>query len=51
MERTLVAGVVMLATTYLLGEEANRLAGVQAELVTMVLTPSLGIERARQVAS
>jgi AcrR family transcriptional regulator len=51
MERTLVAGVVMLATTYLLGEEANRLAGVQAELVTMVLTPYLGIERARQVAS
>lgn len=51
MERTLVGGVAMLATTYLLGEEANRLAEVQSELVVMVLTPYLGIEGARQVAS
>jgi AcrR family transcriptional regulator len=51
MERTLVAGVVMLATTYVLGEEASRLAEVQSELVAMVLTPYLGIEGARRVAS
>jgi AcrR family transcriptional regulator len=51
MERTLVAGVVMLATTYVLGEEAWRLTEVQSELVAMVLTPYLGIEGARRVAS
>lgn len=51
MERTLVAGVVMLATTYLLGEEASRLAEVQSEMVAMVLTPYLGIEGARRAAS
>jgi AcrR family transcriptional regulator len=51
MERTLVAGVVMLATTYLLGEEASRLAEVESEMVAMVLTPYLGIEGARLAAS
>ena len=51
MERTLVAGVVMFATTYLLGEEASRLAEVQSDLVAMVLTPYLGLERARLTAS
>lgn len=51
MERTLVAGVVMLAMTYLLREEASRLVEVQSELVVMVLTPYLGIEKARFAAS
>lgn len=51
MERMLVAGVVMLATTYLLSEEAGRLAGVETEAVEMVLAPYLGIEQARSLAA
>jgi AcrR family transcriptional regulator len=51
MERTLVAGLVIRALTYLLGEEAGRLAEVQAELVEIVLIPYLGLEGARLAAA
>lgn len=49
-ERTLVAGVVMLAEMHLLGEEASRLPAVEAEAVEMVLTPYVGSSRAHSLA-
>jgi AcrR family transcriptional regulator len=51
MERTLVAGVVMIVSTHLLSEEAERLADLEAEAVEMVLTPYIGLDRARLVAA
>ena len=50
-ERALVAGVVMLATTYVLGEDGSGLSEIQAEAVEMVLAPYIGIDRARLVAA
>ncbi len=51
MERALVAGVVMLATTYVLGEDSDRLSEIRAEAVEMILTPYIGTDRARLVAA
>jgi AcrR family transcriptional regulator len=51
MERTLVAGVVMIASTHLLSEEAEQLVDVETEAVEMVLAPYIGLDRARQVAA
>jgi AcrR family transcriptional regulator len=50
-ERTLVAGVVMLVAIHLLAEEATLLPTVRAEAIEMVLTPYIGIRRARELAS
>jgi AcrR family transcriptional regulator len=50
-ERTLVAGVVMLATVHLLAEEAADLSRVAAEAIEMVLAPYLGASEARQLAT
>jgi hypothetical protein len=50
-ERTLVAGVVMLAAVHLLGEDRSGLAAVEAEAIEMVLAPYLGVPRARELAS
>ena len=50
MERALVAGVVMIAMTHLLSEDAGHLPGLVPEAVEMVLTPYIGTRRARSVA-
>lgn len=50
-ERTLVAGVVMIASVHLLAEEADQLSDVAPEAVEMVLTPYIGTRRARYVAT
>jgi hypothetical protein len=50
-ERTLVAGVVMLASVHLLAEGDSGLPGVEAEAIEMVLTPYVGGGRAREFAS
>jgi AcrR family transcriptional regulator len=50
MEGTLVAGVVMIVSSHLLGEEAGRLPTVESEVVEMLLTPYIGGNRARLVA-
>ena len=50
-ERTLVAGVVMIASTQLLGEEADQLPRLAPEAVEMVLTPYVGARRARFIAT
>jgi AcrR family transcriptional regulator len=50
-ERTLVAGVVMIASIQLLGEEADQLPGLAPEAVEMVLTPYVGARRARFLAT
>ena len=49
-ERTLVAGVVMIASIQLLAEEADRLPRLAPEAVEMVLTPYVGARRARSLA-
>ncbi len=49
-ERTLVAGVVMIASIQLLGEEADQLPRLAPEAVEMVLTPYVGTRRARSLA-
>jgi AcrR family transcriptional regulator len=49
-ERTLVAGVVMLVSILLLGEEGGRLAEMESDAVEMLLTPFIGVEEARAVA-
>ena len=51
IERTLVAGVVMIASVQLLSEEADQLPGLAPEAVEMVLTPYIGARRARSVAT
>jgi AcrR family transcriptional regulator len=51
MERTLVAGVVMIAMTHLLSEDADSLPSLAPEAVEMVLTPYIGSRRARRIAS
>lgn len=50
-ERTLVGGVVLIASEQLLAEEAHRLPGLATETVEMVLTPYLGSREARRVAA
>jgi AcrR family transcriptional regulator len=50
MERTLVAGVVMMASSRLLAEEADVLPDLAPEAVEMVLTPYLGSRAARLAA-
>jgi AcrR family transcriptional regulator len=50
-ERTLVAGVVMLATVHLLAEEAADLSRVAAEATEMVLAPYMGPREARWLAT
>jgi AcrR family transcriptional regulator len=50
-ERTLVAGVVMLASTRLLHEDAWELPALAAEATEMVLTPYIGSSKAREVAA
>lgn len=50
-ERTLVAGVVMMASTRLLHEDARELPNVAAEATEMVLMPYVGARRAREVAT
>jgi AcrR family transcriptional regulator len=50
-ERTLVAGVVMIASIHLLSEEADQLPQIAPEAVEMVLTPYIGTRRARYVAA
>ena len=49
-ERTLVAGVVMIASIQLLAEEADQLPRLAPEAVEMVLTPYVGARRARSLA-
>jgi AcrR family transcriptional regulator len=51
MERTLVAGVVMIALTHLLSEDAGSLPGLVPETVEMVLTPYVGSRSARSIAT
>ncbi len=51
MERTLVAGVVMIASVQLLEEEGSRLPELSGEAVEMVLTPYVGTRRARRIAA
>ena len=51
MERTLVSGVVMIAMDHLLSEEADHLPGLAPEAVEMVLTPYVGLPRARSIAT
>jgi AcrR family transcriptional regulator len=51
MERTLVAGVVMIAMTHLLSEDADSLPSIAPEAVELVLTPYIGARRARSIAS
>jgi AcrR family transcriptional regulator len=51
MESTLVAGVVMIAMTHLLSEDADSLPGIAPEAVELVLTPYIGARRARSIAS
>jgi AcrR family transcriptional regulator len=50
-ERTLVAGVVMIASIQLLSEEASQLPHLAPEAVEMVLTPYVGARRARSIAT
>lgn len=50
-ERTLVAGVVMIASIQLLSEEADQLPRLAPEAVEMILTPYIGARRARFVAT
>jgi AcrR family transcriptional regulator len=50
-ERTLVAGVVMIASIHLLSEEADQLPLLAPEAVEMVLTPYIGARRARHIAT
>ena len=50
MESTLVAGVVMMASSHLLAEEADMLPGLAPEAVEMVLTPYLGSSAASRAA-
>jgi AcrR family transcriptional regulator len=50
-ERTLVAGVVMIASVQLLSEEAGALPDLAPEAVEMVLTPYVGARRARSIAA
>jgi hypothetical protein len=50
-ERTLVAGVVMIASIHLLSEEADQLPRLAPEAVEMVLTPYVGAHRARYIAT
>lgn len=50
MENTLVAGVVMMASSCLLAEEAHLLTDLAPEAVEMVLTPYLGTSAARRTA-
>jgi AcrR family transcriptional regulator len=50
MERTLVAGVVMMASSRLLAEEADQLPGLAPEAAEVVLTPYLGSSAARRAA-
>lgn len=49
-ERTLVAGVVMLASINLLADDDSGLDRARAEAVEMVLTPYVGAGRARDLA-
>jgi AcrR family transcriptional regulator len=51
MERTLISGVVLIASTHLLAEDAKTLSELEAETVEMVLTPYIGSREARLVAS
>jgi AcrR family transcriptional regulator len=51
MEGALVAGVVMIAVTHLLSEDADRLPSLAPEAVEMVLTPYIGSRRAQRIAS
>jgi len=51
MERLLVAGVVTIASAHLLAEDRERLVQVEVEAVEMVLTPYIGLGRARAVAT
>jgi AcrR family transcriptional regulator len=50
MERALVSGVVMIAMTHLLSEDADTLPGFVPEAVEMVLTPYIGSGPARDIA-
>src|SRR6185295_11403859 len=50
MENTLVAGVVMMASSRLLAEEADLLPDLAPEAAEMVLTPYLGSSAARRTA-
>lgn len=50
-ERTLVGGVVLIASEHLLAEDAHRLPGFATEAAEMVLTPYLGSREARRVAA
>lgn len=50
-ERTLVAGVVTIATQQLLAEEASDLSVIEVEAIEMVLTPYIGPAEARAVAA
>ncbi len=50
-ERTLVGGVVLIASEQLLAEEAHRLPDLATETVEMILTPYLGSREARRVAT
>ena len=51
MERTLVAGVVMMASSRLLAEDADLLPELAPEAAEMVLTPYLGSSAARRAAT
>jgi AcrR family transcriptional regulator len=50
-ERTLVAGVVTLASTRLLHEDGRTLPALSGEVTEMILTPYLGASRAREIAA
>lgn len=50
LERTLVSGVVAIASIYLLGDEGQRLTKFEPEAVEMLLAPYLGVDEARALA-